>query len=74
MAGLTGGEIGRFEIPGVVFTLCLAAGIGGGGMGLVGGFRQTFEARYPGGVASEGAADRAARLLNAFESSAAVEG
>ena len=43
MAGLTGGEIGRFEIPGVVFTLCLAAGIGGGGMGLVGGFRQTFE-------------------------------
>ncbi len=38
------------------------------------GFRQTFEARYPGGVASAGAADRAARLLNAFELSAAVEG
>ena len=43
VAGLAGGEVGGFEIPGVVFTLCLASGIGGGGVGLVGGAGQTGE-------------------------------
>ena len=44
LLGLAGGEVGGFEAAGVVFALRLAAGIGGGGVGIAGGLAESIEA------------------------------
>ena len=44
LARLAGGEIRRFQAAGVVFPLRLAAGIGGGGVGFIGGLGKPLEA------------------------------
>ena len=43
LAGLAGGEVGRFEAASVVFPLRLAAGVGGGGVSLHRCFGKAFE-------------------------------
>jgi arsenate reductase (glutaredoxin) len=43
MTGLAGGEVGGFEIPGVVFALGFTTRVCGGGVGLVGSSGQTGE-------------------------------
>lgn len=43
LPGLSSGEVGRFEIAGVILALGLAAGVGGGGVGFLCGFREAFE-------------------------------